>query len=269
MPRSFYSKVAGVSHKNPDGTSRQAALRGSWEDRPLILKREPNNPHDPSTIAVFTEDVEQLGYINSDLAEDLAPQMDRGVNISAAISEITGGDKNRKTLGCNILITVGDAGSDEIINLAPPKKLTTGCLAKCFLLVVAVTVAGSVLHYLYDSPNAPLESKAQPGKFVSVYDKPEKTPEELAKEKRLLLREAYDMAQVFVKRRLKSPATADFPGYRKVTVYPIKGAVDRYGIRGYADSQNGFGANIRTQYVCELQYMGGGNWRVTNLLFAP
>ncbi|MCF8042869.1 MAG: HIRAN domain-containing protein [Desulfarculaceae bacterium] len=178
MPRSFYSKVAGVSHKNPDGTSRQAALRASWEDRPLILTREPNNPHDSSAIAVFTEDMEQLGYIGSDLSDDLASQMDRGVNVSAAISGITGGGKGQKTLGCNILITVGDAGPDEIIVPAPPKKRTMGCLTKGFILVMALALALAVLA-------------------VGCTNDP-------AHDERMLLREAYDMAQVFVKRRLRA-----------------------------------------------------------------
>jgi single-stranded-DNA-specific exonuclease len=150
VPRSFHSKVVGVTHQNSDGSYRQAILRGSWEGRPLILKREPDNPYDSSAIAVFTEDLEQLGYIGAHLAESLAPQMDRGVAVSATISENTGGAGNKNTLGCNILITIdGDAESEEAIDLTPPKKQNVGvALIKAFAIMLALTIGIAVVFNL-------------------------------------------------------------------------------------------------------------------------
>lgn len=94
-----------------------------------------------------------------------------------------------------------------------------------------------------------------------------KKAEEAERQGRLLKREAYDMAQVFVKRRLKTPATADFPSYINVKVYNINNQKYYYGVRGYVDAQNQFGATVRHQYVCEMKYKGNGEWRVTNLVF--
>jgi len=44
----------------------------------------------------------QLGYLSADLAEEIAPIMDKGRNVSAVIKHITGKDKS--TIGMNITI---------------------------------------------------------------------------------------------------------------------------------------------------------------------
>lgn len=74
--------------------------------------------------------------------------------------------------------------------------------------------------------------------------------------------EAYIISQHYVKARLVSPATADFPfacdyNQQNDTTFIIK---------SYVDSQNGFGAVIRTNYVTTLVYKGGkeGNWHDDN-----
>lgn len=71
-----------------------------------------------------------------------------------------------------------------------------------------------------------------------------------------------------VKQRLRSPASADFPflDYRHLN----KGR-QRYLIQSYVDSQNAFGADIRTNWTCDIQYNGSGedadrrNWTVHTL----
>ncbi len=68
--------------------------------------------------------------------------------------------------------------------------------------------------------------------------------------------EAYVMAQGFVKAMLKSPKTADFP----FLDYSHRNLGDgKWIIQSYVDSQNGFGAMIRTQYQVEMQF-NGGDW---------
>ena len=64
--------------------------------------------------------------------------------------------------------------------------------------------------------------------------------------------EAITMAQYFVKERLLSPHSADFPWSGWTVVPDMTG--NRFKIESYVDSQNAFGAMIRTQYWCVVQY---------------
>lgn len=57
--------------------------------------------------------------------------------------------------------------------------------------------------------------------------------------------------------RLKSPASADFPTFD----YKAWDLGDNtYVVKSYVDSQNGFGAKVRTDWHCKVQNLGGGSW---------
>lgn len=56
----------------------------------------------------------------------------------------------------------------------------------------------------------------------------------------------------FVKTHLKSPSTASFGEYQTSTSFPRTVI-----IKSFVDSQNGFGAVIRTNYTMELTFHGG------------
>ena len=106
------SKVAGVTARNLDGQRRQDIIRQHCHPGdPVWLVREPNNAHDRNAIQVrinkkvfwIFDSSEQIGYISASLAAEFASQIDRGLHISASISNITGGE-NGKSLGVNILV---------------------------------------------------------------------------------------------------------------------------------------------------------------------
>lgn len=90
--------------KNDDGSSRQAFLKTCSSGDPLVLKREPKNKYDRNAIAVF-RGTDQLGYLSKEVAGELAKLMDTGKELTAEILEITGGEKGKPTLGCNIQIS--------------------------------------------------------------------------------------------------------------------------------------------------------------------
>jgi hypothetical protein len=47
--------------------------------RPLELRRDPDNEHDPNAIAVHTADAgEQVGWVPREIAAELAPDLDAG-----------------------------------------------------------------------------------------------------------------------------------------------------------------------------------------------
>jgi hypothetical protein len=102
--KQFYSKVAGVTRENQDQSNRQKILA---DYRKLNLVREHDNPYDANAIKVLISNGKQIGYINSDLARELAPIIDKGKKtVEAHISEITGGTENKQSIGCNIFITI-------------------------------------------------------------------------------------------------------------------------------------------------------------------
>ena len=76
---------------------------------------------------------------------------------------------------------------------------------------------------------------------------------------------AQSIIEEFVTRQLKSPSTADFE-------FGFSSKIDKVGEKGYevdsyVDSQNGFGATIRTNFHCEVEYTGNSNWNLIDLTF--
>jgi hypothetical protein len=79
-------------------------------------------------------------------------------------------------------------------------------------------------------------------------------------------RSAYAMAQVFIKKQLKTPASADFPPVSDEGVKILKVGAAKYRVSGYVDAQNSFGAKLRKTWMCELEYVGDDKWRATSTL---
>jgi hypothetical protein len=72
--------VAGAGQHHADELQSAAAAPG----RPLTLRRDPDNPHDPNAIAVDAGG-EQVGWVPRELAEELAPELDAGAEIAAVV----------------------------------------------------------------------------------------------------------------------------------------------------------------------------------------
>lgn len=104
--KTFYTKIAGVTKKNSGGERRQNIIKQLDAGDRVALIREPDNRYDPNAIRVEC-DLGQLGYIPADTAvNNLASEMDRGSEVTAIISEITGGEPGKPTRGVNLEITV-------------------------------------------------------------------------------------------------------------------------------------------------------------------
>ena len=74
------------------------------------------------------------------------------------------------------------------------------------------------------------------------------------------------MAQGMVKQLLKSPSTADFPSFD----YTTTNVGNQYTVVSYVDSQNGFGAMIRSSWRVVMTHNGGewnnpGSWILNEL----
>ncbi|WP_263366882.1 HIRAN domain-containing protein [Edaphobacter bradus] len=75
--KSFHTKIAGVSHKNEDGTRRRRILEDCKVGDMLTLIHEPDNPYDPNALAICTDDGCQLGYIERRLAGEIVRDVRR------------------------------------------------------------------------------------------------------------------------------------------------------------------------------------------------
>jgi len=80
--------------------------------------------------------------------------------------------------------------------------------------------------------------------------------------------QAYYYCKQYVEQNLSSPSTADFPFGDRAQQYKNQ----TYRASSYVDSQNGFGATIRSNWNCNIQYTGGDensseNWKLVNLEF--
>jgi len=77
-------RVAGVA-----GAGRHHADALGAEDvgpgRPLELRRDPENPHDASAIAVHAAGGAQVGWVPREVAAELAPGLDAGAPWSAVV----------------------------------------------------------------------------------------------------------------------------------------------------------------------------------------
>jgi len=73
--------------------------------------------------------------------------------------------------------------------------------------------------------------------------------------------DAYYACQDFVDRRLKAPATADYPPLSTARVGRMG---DRWTVSAYVDSENSFGAKIRDTVWCDMTRTEDG-WRLDDV----
>ena len=76
--------VAGVAGAGRHHAEAIASSDAVAPGRPLELRRDPGNEHDPNAIAVDAAG-EQVGWVPRELAEELAPQLDEGASWSAIV----------------------------------------------------------------------------------------------------------------------------------------------------------------------------------------
>lgn len=78
--------------------------------------------------------------------------------------------------------------------------------------------------------------------------------------------DAWIMAQQFVEDQLVSPGSADFPSRHSGDV-SIEKRGEVWFVESYVDSQNRFGASLRSRFICKLRCDGSGTWHCESLIF--
>ena len=94
-------------------------------------------------------------------------------------------------------------------------------------------------------------------------DKPKTRSQRAPPGSELSMRLAAGAAQEFITEGLKSPSTAKFSSYSRTNVWHLQGKT--YKVEGYVDSQNGFGAMIRSRYSCGVREVGVNRWILVSL----
>lgn len=90
-------QVAGVTHVNEDGVSRQEILARMKRWETIDLVRDLKNKHDDYAVAVFGG-MGQIGYIKEYENRHIARLIDKGCNTLARLSSLHGGE-NGKSYG--------------------------------------------------------------------------------------------------------------------------------------------------------------------------
>ena len=79
---------------------------------------------------------------------------------------------------------------------------------------------------------------------------------------------AIETAKEFVIKRLKAPATAEWPRGSAYNSCNELG-YNRYRVTSFMDAKNIFGAKIRTHFVAVVRYEGKGRWSLESLEMRP
>ena len=115
--RSFHTKVVGVTFQNNDGSDRQDIIRQFCDPGDgVLMAAEPNNPHADHAVAIYVlkrgwfgrVKRHQIGYLsdNSGAAQEVFDHAMGGGDATAEISDVTGGTRDKPTLGVNIKFTL-------------------------------------------------------------------------------------------------------------------------------------------------------------------
>ena len=114
----FFTKVAGVTHDNEDGTSRQGILKECSPGEILTLACEPDNPHSKWAVKVCRDNGEQIGYLSDHIAGNamgagwcVSKHIQRDYAVDAWVMQVTGSGKKRR--GVNIAVVIGPPGTSR------------------------------------------------------------------------------------------------------------------------------------------------------------
>lgn len=112
----YFTKVVGATYKNDDGSSRQGIIQSCKSGERLNFTHDENNAYDKYAVMVCRENGEQLGFVKTDMGREVVQRSHSGHGYTVFITNITGGEGKKKTLGVNLLVVVSkpDAPTDSL-----------------------------------------------------------------------------------------------------------------------------------------------------------
>ena len=127
-------------------------------------------------------------------------------------------------------------------NIRKDGKKSAGCLSHLFLYGFIILIGFICYDSLRDKPSPQVSAPKGPSRA-----------------------EIYTMAEIEAEKQLKAPRTAKFGGIGNAEIK--KTGEKKYTVYSYVDSQNFYGAMIRNYYKVDLEYLGSGRWRATDVEF--
>ena len=97
--------IAGAGQFHDDVLQSEALEPG----RPLVLRRDAANEHDPNAIAVDTPDGAHAGFVPREVAADVAPELDSGTAWAAVVLRERRASPRDPRTGATMLLARGDA----------------------------------------------------------------------------------------------------------------------------------------------------------------
>ena len=77
----------------------------------------------------------------------------------------------------------------------------------------------------------------------------------------------YARCQPLIRQRLRAPSTARFPSITEVQAGTFGAPEDSlYRIIGFLDAQNAFGGTIRSNFQCDMRWLGEDNFRLVDIV---
>jgi len=125
-----------------------------------------------------------------------------------------------------------------------PDPVAKGTFAESMKMWAYVFAGGSILLLMLVLCSDGGSSSSRPSSPHSVWD-------------------AQVMCEDFARKQLRAPSTAKFGRASETTATHLGDG--KYRVRTHVDAQNGFGAMIRSQVDCTVQWAGGSTWRLQNL----
>ena len=92
-----------------------------------------------------------------------------------------------------------------------------------------------------------------------------KSPNNETNDNKINPTDACYMSHQFLEKALKSPSTAEWEKCYNVDVHDIGN--NTFAFYSYVDSQNSFGAMLRTEYYAEVEYIGDDYWKLKDYTF--
>jgi len=100
---SFVIGVAGESHDNADGSSRQRIIAKLAEGELVGLFAELDNPYDSTAVAVVSR-FGQIGYLPAGRCVDIFERLEAGENVPVGVDKILGGTRSKPSFGVTIWV---------------------------------------------------------------------------------------------------------------------------------------------------------------------
>jgi hypothetical protein len=111
--------VAGAARHHAAALASEAVAPG----RPLALRRDPGNPHDPHAIAVHPAGGgEQVGWVPRELAAELAADLDAGRSWAAVVLRERRDTPRDPRTGLTMLLAAAPAVDLRIREAGPPPR---------------------------------------------------------------------------------------------------------------------------------------------------